>query len=80
MTRHDTRYGTRIVIISGQKYAGEVATLASAYLDMSSLSITPISTSTHIKDDFFLPLEIYRMRDRSSHSVGVLFIEIPIVR
>src|SRR5687767_10466195 len=54
-----------IIIISGQKYAGGVATLASAFLDMSYLSITPVSTSTNINDDFFLPLEIYRMRDRS---------------
>ncbi len=56
-----------IAIISGQKYAGEVATLASAFLDMSYLSITPVSINSSVGEDFSLPLEIYRLRDYSIH-------------
>ena len=56
-----------IAIISGQKYAGEVATLASAFLDMSYLSITPVSINISVGEDFLLPLEIYKLRDYSIH-------------
>jgi hypothetical protein len=54
-------------IISGHKNATEIVVAASVFLEMGYVGISPISTNRNIRDDFFLSLESFRIRESFMH-------------
>jgi hypothetical protein len=56
-----------ITVISGQKNAAEIVIAASLFIEINHVVPLPISTNKDIRDDFFLSLENFRIRESFMH-------------